>query len=267
VAAGKSGLVPRSDAITQVIRNHWDRRARTFDEGVGHGLFSEAQRHAWLDLLSRFAARAPARVLDVGCGTGFLSLRFAELGHNVTGIDLSSRMIGLARRKAANGGLRVDFRIGDAAALDFQSGTYDLVVGRHVIWNLPDPERGVAEWLRVLRPGGLLILFEGKWADRDNSTRHETWPGSQVFARAIDAVAPYIIRVGGLRMLLNRRYAQVEAQLPFSGGPSATRLATFLEANSVQSVALEPLMDPTLWGGTPRFPRYLAVGARSPDQN
>jgi hypothetical protein len=54
----------------------------------------------------------------------------------------------------------------------------------------------------------------------------------------------------------------VERELPFSGGPTASRLAAFLEANSVQDVAVEYLMDATLWGGPPEFPRYLVTGIR-----
>jgi hypothetical protein len=52
-------------------------------------------------------------------------------------------------------------------------------------------------------------------------------------------------------------------QLPFSGGPPAKRLAAFLQANDLHDVVVEPLMDPTLWGEVPRFPRYLVVGTRS----
>src|SRR5256885_4271530 len=127
------------DGITEVIRHHWDRKASTFDDEIGHSLVSDEQRHAWLDLLSRLAGRSPGRVLDVGCGTGFLALRFAELGHTVTGIDLSPQMIDRARRKAEQAGRQIDFRVGDATALDWPDETYDLVVARHVIWNLPDP--------------------------------------------------------------------------------------------------------------------------------
>ena len=56
------------DKITEVIRHHWDRRANTFDDEVGHGLASEEQRRAWHDLLSQLAGSAPRRALDVGCG-------------------------------------------------------------------------------------------------------------------------------------------------------------------------------------------------------
>src|SRR5436190_18356049 len=131
------------NGITEVIRRHWDARAGTFDEGVGHGLVSDEQRRAWLDLLSRLVGEPPLRVLDVGCGTGFLALRFAELGDVVTGIDLSPRMIDRARGKADQVGQDIDFRAGDASTLDFADETYDVVAARHVIWTLPDPERGV----------------------------------------------------------------------------------------------------------------------------
>jgi ubiquinone/menaquinone biosynthesis C-methylase UbiE len=256
----------RDAEITQVIRHHWDRRASTFDDEVGHSLVSDEQRRAWLDLLSRFAGQAPRRVLDVGCGTGFLALGFAELGHTVTGIDLSPQMIDRARRKAEQAGKEVDFHECDAAALDSADETYDVVVARHVIWNLPDPERGVAEWLRVLRPGGRLVLIEGKWADNDALALANARPTSQIFARVLDVAAALVLRSGrGPRRLLNRKYRRLEVELPFSGGPPATKLADFLEANSVHNVEVEALMDPTLWGEVPEFPRYLATGIRAPE--
>ena len=155
-----------NDEQTEIIRRYWDRRAATFDCQAGHGLVSNDQRRAWLDLLSRFSGKS-YQVLDIGCGTGFLALRFAELGHSVTGIDLSPLMIDRARSKAERAGLKIDFRVGDASAIDCDDEIYDIVVARHVLWNLPDPERGVAEWLRVLRPRGRLIVIEGKWTDNE----------------------------------------------------------------------------------------------------
>src|SRR5438874_3800964 len=157
-------MVRRRVEDLEVIRHHWDRKAGTFDDEISHSLISEDQRRAWLDLLLPLAGSANQRVLDVGCGTGFLAFRFAELGHTVTGIDLSPQMIDRARRKTEQAGQKIEFRVGDAAALDCADDSFDLVVARHVIWNLPDPERGLTEWLRVLRPGGRLVLIEGKWA-------------------------------------------------------------------------------------------------------
>jgi ubiquinone/menaquinone biosynthesis C-methylase UbiE len=253
----------RGDQNTEVIRHHWDRRAATFDERDGHGLVNDEQREAWHDLLSRLVGRAPQRVLDVGCGTGFLALRLAELGHIATGVDLSDQMIEQARGKAEQAALEIEFRVGDAAHLDSADEAYDLVVARHVIWNLPDPERGVTEWLRVLRPGGRLLLVEGKWADDEALALSEDRPAAKLLARGLDFAA-LVVRRGKYRTkLLNRKYRRLEAQLPFAGGPPASRLVSFLEANSVHDVWTEPLMDPTLWGESPQFPRYVVTGTRS----
>jgi ubiquinone/menaquinone biosynthesis C-methylase UbiE len=250
------------DQNTEVIRQHWDRRAATFDKRAGHGLVSDEQRKAWHDLLSRLVGDAAQRVLDVGCGTGFLALRLAELGHVVTGVDLSDQMIAQARGKNDEAGLSIEFRVGDAAHLDSPDGVYDLVVARHVIWNLPDPGRGVAEWLRVLRPGGLLLLVEGKWADNEDLAQSERGPAAKLPTWALDFGAR-VLRGGKYRTkLLNRKYRRLEAQLPFAGGPPASRLVSFLEANSVRDVRTEPLMDPTLWGESPEFPRYAVTGTR-----
>lgn len=246
------------DKITDVIRHHWDRRAGAFDDEEGHGLVSEEQRLAWLDLLSRLVGPAPRRVLDVGCGTGFLALRFAELGHTVTAIDLSPKMIDRARRRAEEANHNIDFRVGNAVTLDIPDATYDLVIARHVIWNLAEPARGAAEWLRVLRPGGRLALIEGTWADNEALAQHYTRPTSRLLARVIETGASLLKRGASYR-----RYRRIEAQLPFSGGPSAERLTAFLQAEGLRDVEVEPLMDPILWAETPQFPRYLVVGGRS----
>jgi ubiquinone/menaquinone biosynthesis C-methylase UbiE len=198
-------------------------------------------------------------VLDVGCGTGFLALRFAELGHTVTAIDLSPKMVDRARRRAEEANHHIDFRVGNAVALDSPDATYHLVVARHVIWNLADPGRGVAEWRRVLRPGGCLALIEGKWANNEALARYYRRTTSRLLSRVIETGAALLGKGGS-----HRRYHRIEAQLPFSGGPTEQRLAAFLRAKGLHDVEVEPLMDPILWGEAPRFPRYLVVGSRSP---
>jgi ubiquinone/menaquinone biosynthesis C-methylase UbiE len=246
------------DKVTDTIRHHWDRRAGGFDDEEGHGLVSEEQRLAWMDLLSRLVDSAPRRVLDVGCGTGFLALRFAELGHTVTAIDLSPKMLDGARRRAQEANQQIEFRVGNAVALDIPDATYDLVIARHVIWNLAEPARGASEWLRVLRPGGRLALIEGKWADNEALAQRYRRPTARLLARVIETSAA-VLKKGGS----DRRYRRIAAQLPFSGGPSAQRLAAFLRDRGLHDVEVQPLMDPILWGETPQFPRYLVVGGRS----
>jgi hypothetical protein len=116
----------------------------------------------------------------------------------------------------------------------------------------------MTEWLRVLRPGGRLALIEGKWAENDASALCDARPIWR-FGWAIRRAAAKLLRRGGQL----REYHQVEAQLPFSGGPTTERLATFLQVNGLHDVVVESLMDPRLWGETPEFLRYLVAGTRS----
>ena len=72
----------------------WDREAETFDAAADHGLSDPACRAAWRSLLLEHLPPAPARVADLGCGTGTLALLLAEEGYEVTGVDFSPRWCG-----------------------------------------------------------------------------------------------------------------------------------------------------------------------------
>ncbi len=110
------------------------------------------------------AQSAPAAVLDVGCGTGSLSLVLAHLGHAVTGIDFSPAMIERAAAKAAGFPNPPRFLVMDAAAPRLPEASFDVIVCRHVLWALPEPERVLDRWTGLLRPAGRLVLIEGNWS-------------------------------------------------------------------------------------------------------
>lgn len=215
-------------AIKRLVQQHWARRAAMFDEGLTHAVHSEAQREAWLAVLRELAGSRPLRVLDLGCGTGFLALLLAGLGHTVTGLDFALPMLALARAKAAAAGLVIDFREGDAELLSDAAGAYDLVVERHLIWTLPRPDRALQEWRRVLTPGGRVALIEGYWGQRQGTDEYE----------------------------------QIRDQLPLGTGAESERLVHFLASCGYQDMAAKPLMDDVLWGSAPQHARY-AVTART----
>ena len=106
----------------------------------------------------------PARVADLGCGTGTLTLLMAQAGHLVSGLDCAPRMVALARGKIAAAGVVADVVVGDASSPPWQPGTFDAVLTRHVLWAMPDPEAALATWIDLLAPGGRLILIEGRWS-------------------------------------------------------------------------------------------------------
>lgn len=141
----------------------WDAEAATFDEEPDHGLRDPAVRAAWAARLHAWLPETPCDLLDLGCGTGSLSLLAAERGHHVTGVDLSPRMIDLARAKHA--GRDAVFLVGDAQAPPVGEQRFDVLLVRHVLWALPDPGRVLRRWRGLLRPGGRLVLVEGVWGD------------------------------------------------------------------------------------------------------
>jgi SAM-dependent methyltransferase len=132
---------------------HQERRARTL---------------AWIDDLSLPPA---SRVLEVGCGAGILAADLFRRGFVVDGIDSSAAMVELARARAADLGAADRIRVGegDAHALAFESGSYDLVVALGVLPFLHSPAVALREFARVLKPGGHVLLSS------DNPYRLSHW--------------------------------------------------------------------------------------------
>jgi SAM-dependent methyltransferase len=146
------------------MRRYWDEQAATFDDEADHGLREPAVRRAWAGLLLPLLPPAPARVADLGCGTGSLSLLLAEAGYDVHGVDLSPRMIDAARAKAAAAAAPVHFSVADVAAPPMEPGSVDVVLVRHVLWAFEEPADVLAAWISLLGPGGRLLLVEGRWS-------------------------------------------------------------------------------------------------------
>jgi len=209
----------QADAVKQQVAAHWDRRAAHFDEDFGHSIRTAAERAAWdriLDLV--LAGRGPLDALDAGCGTGFLSFELAARGHRVTGVDFAPAMVAEARRKAAARGVAIRLEAADAEQLPFAPGSFDLVISRHVLWTLPHPEAAIDEWIRVLRPGGRLVVVDGQF----DAGAAPAAPGS---ARS------------------SAEYAAVGDQLPFLGGRSMEQIEALFKAHGLVRVSGDPLLD------------------------
>jgi ubiquinone/menaquinone biosynthesis C-methylase UbiE len=213
--------------VKQAVRRHWHERAATFDDVAHHGLHTAEQAEAWRVVLRRLATRPGLRVLDVGSGTGFLSLLLAEMGNAVDGIDIAPAMVERAQQKAAERGLSATFSLGDAEALNAADSIYDLLVERHVLWTLPHPAEALVKWRRVLRPGGRIGLVEGDW-----------------------------------RTQANEDYLPVRDALPLFGGRPSADVIDLVAAAGYVDVEVEPLMDTTLWGEEVTRERYLVTAVR-----
>lgn len=156
---------PNDSAYQQQLdesRQIWDAEAATFDDQPDHGLRDPVIRAAWSRLLKNSLPSNPVEILDIGCGTGSLSLLLAGFGCNVTSIDFSPGMIRQAQSKAKAAHQSIQFHIIDAAFPRFPH-QFDVVLSRHLLWALPEPTAVLQRWVRLLKPAGRLLLIEGFW--------------------------------------------------------------------------------------------------------
>ena len=155
-----------TDTLLRENLRYWDKRAPSYTDVVQKNL-DDGWDEVWAEMLiSRFPKKrgaAPLRVLDVGTGPGFYAIILAARGYAVTAVDFSAQMLAEARRNAGQLAERIDFRQMDAHALDFPDESFDVIVTRNLTWNLSDPLRAYRDWLRVLRPGGAMLVFDANW--------------------------------------------------------------------------------------------------------
>jgi ubiquinone/menaquinone biosynthesis C-methylase UbiE len=119
------------------------------------------------------------RLLDAGCGDGVYAVQAARRGAHVTGVDISDAMLVAAKRRADDGGVSVDFRIGDVQALPFNDGTFDIVVAVTTLCLVPHATAAMTELARAVAPGGRLVVGElGRWSTWAAWRRLRGWFGS-----------------------------------------------------------------------------------------
>ncbi|WP_456843878.1 class I SAM-dependent methyltransferase [Cellulomonas sp. P5_C6] len=176
------------------IARFWDGAAAAFDDEPDHGLRDAGTRAAWAARLAGWLPAGPWDVLDLGCGTGSLTALLSQAGHRVTGVDVAPQMIERARAKLDAAGLPATFVVGDAARPP--GGEVDVVLARHVLWTLPDPPAALARWVSLVRPGGTLVLVEGRWssvgAPYPSDTPPLPWDGGVTATDLVDAVRPLV---------------------------------------------------------------------------
>lgn len=170
---------------TALTKSRYDREAETYDRRMSFmerlGLRS-LRRKLWSLVRGR-------EVLEVGIGTGS-NIPFYPLDAQITGIDLSDKMIEQARKRAEKEGVSVQLFEMDAQALRFPQATFDSAVCTCVFCSVPDPIRGLSEVRRVLKPGGKLYMVE-----------HVRAGG--LLGLLFDLMNPLVVRIAGSN--INRR--------------------------------------------------------------
>jgi ubiquinone/menaquinone biosynthesis methyltransferase len=143
------------DSKSRYVRRLFSTIAERYD--LITRLLSYGQDRRWkARVVELSAARPGMRALDLACGTGDIAFAIATRGANVVGLDITHRMVQLARAKGA----AARFVTGDMLALPFGDEAFDVVTTGYGLRNVPDIPRAIAEMRRVLKPGGVLVSLD-----------------------------------------------------------------------------------------------------------
>jgi ubiquinone/menaquinone biosynthesis C-methylase UbiE len=122
-----------------------------------YDVFTPATNERIIDIVVRLGGLVPgARIADLGCGSGAFSERLRQRGYSCTGVDLSPKLIRIAREKYPG----IEFLEGDIERLPFADGSFDAVLLAGVLHHLPERAKCAAEIKRILRPGGRFVAFD-----------------------------------------------------------------------------------------------------------
>ena len=149
--------------LQQAIEQNWSEESSAYSQSVREDLDTE-KRTAWTNLILQYApSKEHLDFLDIGTGPGFFPIILTKAGHHVTGIDCVEDMLLEAKRNAEAEQVSPTLLLADSHALPFPDNHFDCVISRNVTWTLIDAEQSYREWLRVLRPGGKILIFDANW--------------------------------------------------------------------------------------------------------
>ena len=216
--------------VKSVIGMYWDKRSQTYDENRYNS--QNEVRHFWKRLLKdAIKTDESLKILDVGTGTGFLALLFAEMGHSVTGMDISRGMLKKARHNAGKLKLTVDFMHCDAENLPFEDGTFDVVINRHLLWTLPSPKVAIDEWSRAVKSGGKVMLIDGRWYDPTMDMRLRRFLGRMI---------TFVTEKRSPRMFTSY-YANIKDRLPFFDGSGSNHIVDLFTKAGLKNISVDNL--------------------------
>jgi len=232
-------------SIRDEIRDFWSERAATFDESVGHEIFSEAERKGWQRLIRKHLGEGQGRTaLDLACGTAVISHLMNDVGFKVTGLDWSDAMLAQARAKAKKRGTDIRFVSGDAENTMEPRESYDVITNRHLVWTLVDPAAAFREWFSVLKPGGKVLIVDGNMGK-------ETW---------VKHLRTFWTKVTGKRAAghmnaeMMARHQSIRSRVHFSTEMPAEAVVDLLRQAGFENIVVDRKLADIHWAQARRMP-------------
>lgn len=218
------------------ICEYWSKRAATFDLAPGHEIFGGDERAEWHRLIRRHLGSGEGRrALDLASGTGVISRLLCETGFSVTGLDFSETMLERARGKAGAAGLAIDFLLGDAEATRQPDESFDVITTRHLVWTLPDPATAFADWFRVLKPGGSVLIVDADMTPRDRRSK---------LLRRIATLLKRFSKPADTPGIDRKLHNSILKRVHFSGGARAEEIAALLSQAGFENVVIDRQFGP-----------------------
>lgn len=260
--------MPSAIELKSVFQDGWNIPARVsnYVRNVAHGEFQdEDSLGAWRRCLATALPAGPRlKILDVGTGPGVFACLYAQMGHQCVGLDFSKSMLVEATRRATELMVDCSFVFGDAEEPPLAPAAFDVVSSRHLLFNLPRPGLAVRQWVRLLKPGGTMILIGFEPVDQ----RPVSWV-RRVQRRLAKVVGRWSTdHPPGWHPTAD--YLKAVSQCPlFKHHAGAIRAV--MEAAGLENIRQHPADDIAVarrkrspWnqriGGTPERPPYILVG-------
>ncbi|MEE0252359.1 MAG: class I SAM-dependent methyltransferase [Acutalibacteraceae bacterium] len=149
--------------LKSAVEKNWSYEAEQYSKNVKIELESSLPEQ-WISLIEKYINQTNYKnILDIGTGPGFFPIILSKHGYTVTGIDCTPAMLEEAKKNLQMYNVSAELFHASGEQLPFTNESFDCVISRNVTWTLLDTKQSYQEWLRVLRPGGKILIFDANW--------------------------------------------------------------------------------------------------------
>ena len=142
------------------IGEYWNSRAQGYSDTINEQFEGEVYTYYRKYLKNCAPKGEKLNCVDMGCGPGYFSILLSKMGHNVVAFDFSDGMLEKARENFKAMDVSPTIKQGDVQNPQFEDESIDYIVSRNLIWNLEEPQKAYKEWVRILKPGGRILIFD-----------------------------------------------------------------------------------------------------------